>query len=70
MENKIREPYNPDKKDYKTIKEIETIIDKTEVRLSDEKVKTEIENFQNSENLINYPNLDEFSDEVEMGRSK
>ena len=52
------------------MKEIETIIDQTGVKLSDEKVLQAIENFKNSDYLINYPSLDEFSDEVEIGKSK
>lgn len=69
MENK-REPFNPNKKDYKSIKEIESMMEANGVRLSDEKVQNLIKRFQEKEDLLNYPNLDEFSEQNEKGRSR
>ena len=46
------------------------MMEATGVRLSDEKVQNLIKRFQEKEDLLNYPNLDEFSEQNEKGRSR
>lgn len=68
MDNKTREPFDPNKNDYKSIMEIEELIDNT--KLSDEKVESLIESFKSSENLLDYPSIDDFCEQEEKGKSK
>lgn len=70
MENKIREPFDPNKKNYKTISEIEKIMEESNIKLSEEKIQKVIQHFQEKADFLDYPNIDDFVEQEEKVRHK